>query len=162
MRKLFAVATVLIVSSACAQTAPYPANSDALLRAARERSNHAIATRDLAAFADTLADNFRETTGRGTFIASREEYVKAFATEFVDPKGAITYIRTPDAIDLSAALPEAAEHGHWKGVLADGNVVYTGVYLAMWRYTPAGWKLRSELYVTLTCAPGIACVATMP
>jgi ketosteroid isomerase-like protein len=156
MRKLLVVATLLIASSACAQTAPWPAGSDALIRAARERSNHAIATRDLAAFADTLADNFRETTGRGTFIASREEYVQAFAAEFASPSGAITYLRMPDAIDLSAALPEAAEHGRWKGMLADGRVVYTGVYLAMWRYAPAGWKLRSELYVTL------ACVATLP
>jgi ketosteroid isomerase-like protein len=133
-----------------------------MIRAARERSNRAIAARDLAGFADTLAENFRETTGRGTFLASREEYVKAFATEFADPKGAITYTRTPDAVELSASLPEAAEHGHWKGTVADGRVVYTGVYLAMWRYTAAGWKLRSELYVTLTCAAEIACVATTP
>jgi ketosteroid isomerase-like protein len=159
--KIPAYAVFLLAATALTQT-PYPANSDALIRAQREKSNHAIATRDLKAFATTLADNLTVTTGRGTFL-NHDTYIQGFATDFANPAGAITYTRTTDSIDLSAQLPSAAEHGHWRGALADGTIVYTGTYMSMWRYNAAtGWRLRSELYVTLTCAPTIPCVATTP
>jgi hypothetical protein len=154
-------AVLLLTSTALAQT-PYPSNSDALIRAQRSKSNQAIASRDLKAFAETLADNLSVTTGRGTFL-THDTYIQGFATDFANPAGAITYTRITDSIDLSAQLPSAAEHGHWRGTLANGKVVYTGTYMSMWRYISAtGWRLRSELYVTLTCAPAIPCVATTP
>jgi hypothetical protein len=152
---------LLITTTALAQ-APYPALSDNLIRAQREKSNQAIAARDLKTFSQTLADNLNVTTGRGTFL-THDSYIQGFAKDFANPAGAITYTRITDFIDLSAQLPSAAEHGHWRGALANGNIVYTGTYMSMWRYTAAnGWRLRSELYVTLTCAPTIPCVATTP
>lgn len=44
--------------------------------------------------------------------------------------------------------------------LPNGSTFYTGTYTAMWRHSPdTGWKLRSELFVSLTCADSASCDA---
>lgn len=74
-------------------------------------------------------------------------------------RGSVRYERIVDSIDLSSSVPLAAEHGHWIGRLPDGKVFFTGTYMAMWRHTNLGWKLRSELFVSLTCADPASCDA---
>ena len=86
--------------------------------------------------------------GNGTAIPTRQGYIDAFQKDFADPN-AVTYERVPDRIELSTAAPLAAEHGHWIGRRKDGAPAYQGTYLAMWRSTPSGWKLRSELFILL-------------
>jgi ketosteroid isomerase-like protein len=122
--------------------------AEAEIRALRAASNLAIAARDLSALAATLADDFVVIIGDGTLL-TRAAYLEAFAHTFAQPVP-LRYERIADTIDLSASLPLAGEHGHWIGSLPDGNVLFTGTYTAMWRHSPAGWKLRSELFVTLT------------
>jgi ketosteroid isomerase-like protein len=126
------------------------------IRAARERSNRAIAMRDINTFGESLAPDFVMVRGNGSFTPSREAYIERFGNDFKDPN-AVRYERIPDKIDISSAAPLAAEHGHWIGTRGDRTRAYGGTYLAMWRRTEAGWKIRSELYVVLNCYDDAAC-----
>ncbi len=140
-----------LIVSAAAQPKP-----DAEIRALRERSNQAIATRNLAQFADSLDADFVMVRGSGAFVGSKRDYVALFEQDFADARS-VTYRRTPDKIEVSSAAPLAAEHGHWVGINPDGTAGYGGTYLAMWRHTGQGWKIRSELFVVLSCGAGEAC-----
>ncbi len=129
---------------------PTPANDEAQIRAARAYSNRSIARRNLLGVADSLAENFVAIIGDGTFVPTRAAYLKLFKQGFDAPKTSLTYERIPDRVDVSSdATPMAAEQGHWIGTDANGKTAFTGSYAAMWQQTPDGWKLRSELYVTL-------------
>jgi len=123
---------------------------EANIRAARAHSNRSIARRNLLGVADSLAEDFVAIIGDGTFVPSRAAYLKLFKQNFDDPKNSLTYERIPDTIQVSATESLAAEQGHWIATTATGKVTHTGTYAAMWRHTPDGWKIRSELYVTLT------------
>jgi ketosteroid isomerase-like protein len=123
---------------------------EANIRAARAHSNRSISRRNLLGIADSLADDFVAIIGDGTFVPTRDAYLKLFKQGFDDPKHSLTYKRIPDTIQISATEAFAAEQGHWIASTAAGKVTHTGSYAAMWRHTPNGWKLRSELYITLT------------
>jgi ketosteroid isomerase-like protein len=131
-------------------------NPESEIRAQRERSNHAIATRDLKEFAVSLDSDFVMVRGSGAFVGSKREYVALFEHDFADPTS-VVYRRTPEKIEISSAAPLAAEHGRWEGLNPDGSVGYGGTYLAMWRRTDHGWKIRSELFVVLSCGSTDAC-----
>lgn len=125
----------------------------------REAPNNALKHRDLPAFAASLDADFVMIRGNGVLVPTRRAYFDLLQKDFADP-ASVTYQRIHDSIEvsaLSATAPLAAEHGHWQGTRPDGSPAYGGTYLAMWRKTPTGWKLRSELYIALTCADGPAC-----
>jgi ketosteroid isomerase-like protein len=130
---------------------------EAEIRRVRGESNAAIAKSDLPAFAISLTDDFVMVRGNGVF-ASRADYLTAFEKDFRTP-GSVHYGRIIDSVELSKAGPLAAEHGHWVGRLPNGLVAYGGTYLAMWRHTDTGWKIRSELFVRLTCEDAAVCSA---
>jgi ketosteroid isomerase-like protein len=153
--KVIALCALLSMSAvAClAQTAA----DDDSIRASRAASNAAIAAGDSKTFAADLEPGFVVVTGNGSFM-SREAYQAAFAEDFADPHS-VRFERLIDSIDLSTSLPIAAEHGHWVGRVAGGPVLFSGTYLAMWRKSEVGWKLRSELFVSLACKDKAACDA---
>jgi ketosteroid isomerase-like protein len=140
---------VLLLSSFTATMFAGTSIDEAAIRAIRVASNHAIQQGNVEAFAASLTADFVMVRGSSTF-ASRDGYIEAFARDFKDP-GAIRYERVTDKVELSQAAPLAAEHG--------GSEAYGGTYLAMWRRTDTGWKIRSELFVVLTCADAAACSA---
>jgi ketosteroid isomerase-like protein len=150
------IGRMLLVLLALANSAAAQKSPEAEIRALRERSNHAIATHNISEFSDSLDSDFVMVRGSGAFVASRQEYVALFEQDFANAK-AVTYRRTPDKIEISTAAPLAAEHGRWVGINPDGTVGYGGTYLAMWRRTDHGWKIRSELFVVLSCGKGEAC-----
>jgi ketosteroid isomerase-like protein len=127
-----------------------PTQDEASIRAARAHSNRSIARRNLLGVGDSLSENFVAIIGDGTFVPSRVAYLKLFKQGFDAPKSSLTYERIPDTIQLSTASPLAAEQGHWIATDAHGKVAYTGTYMAMWEHTNDAWKIRSELYVTLS------------
>jgi hypothetical protein len=118
-----------------------------LIRHIRNASNQAIIAGDATIFAASLDEDFMVITGNGSLL-SREAYIAAFAKDFEDPQS-IRFERNVDSIELSDAVPLAAEHGHWVGRIAGGPDLCSGTYLAMWRNAERGWKLRSELFVVL-------------
>ena len=124
-------------------------SQEAAIRRARENSNRAIARRNLVGVGASLGDDYVGVIGDGTFVASRAEYLRLFKMGFDRPKESMTYVRTPEAIHVADDQALAAEHGSWVATLFSGEVAYTGTYAAMWRRTPGGWKIRSEIFVTL-------------
>ena len=146
----------LIPLSICLILRGQNADPAAEIRAARERSNRAIAARDIQAFGEALAPDCVMIRGNGSFTPSRQDYIERFDAAFKDPT-TVRYERIPDKIEMSAAAPLAAEHGHWTAIHPNGKRAYGGTYLAMWRHMETGWKIRSELYVVLTCDDEAAC-----
>ena len=95
-------------------------------------------------------------TGNGSFL-SREAYIAAFAKDFEDPHS-VRFERIVDSVELFELRfhwPQNTDIG-W-GVLLAGPVIFSGTYLAMWRRSENGWKLRSELFVSLACSDADAC-----
>ena len=127
-----------------------PIQDESNIRAARAHSNRSIARRNLLGVADSLAENFVAVIGDGTFVPTLAAYLKLFKQGFDNPKTSLTYNRIPDTIQLSTDNPIAAEQGHWIATDANNKTVYTGTYMAMWTHTEDGWKIRSELYVSLS------------
>lgn len=144
MLKALVLTLSLVAASALAQSRD-PADD---VRAARLSSNRAIQRHDIATFATTLDSDFVAVGGNGGYIASRQAYIDLFTGDFADA-AALRYERTPDKVELSTTKPLAAESGHWVGLHPDGSHAASGTYFAMWRKTAEGWKLRSELFVTL-------------
>jgi ketosteroid isomerase-like protein len=130
---------------------PTTKSPEDLIRAARERSNRGIAERNCNVVAESLDKDFLVIVGDGSLLPSRDAYLAAFKAEFAQPNS-LRYTRTPASIDVSTSHPLASEQGHWTATLSDGTTTHTGAYSAIWRRTPAGWKLRSESFVTLTQA----------
>lgn len=134
------------------QTPTTPAQDEAEIRAARAFSNKSIVRRNLLGLGVSLDTDFVAILGDGTFVPSRDAYLKLFKRSFDLPKMALSYKRIADTVEVSTIKPLAAEHGHWISTFPDGSIAYTGTYMAVWRPTAEGWKIRSELYVTLTGA----------
>ena len=122
------------------------------VRAMRQRSNAAIAAHDIDAFAATLLPEVIVTSGNGGVLVGRDSVRASLARAFADPTF-VDYVRVTDRVELSVVRPTAAEHGHWTGHwrTASGQEEISGTYLAMWRRTDAGWRVRSELFVSLAC-----------
>ncbi|UFH53129.1 YybH family protein [Spirosoma sp. KNUC1025] len=130
----------------------------ATIRALRVQSNQAIQNRDLAAFGQTMLPDIEVTRGSGSHVSGRDSVLASVAVQFSD-SAFLGYVRTTDRIELSTTGPLAAEHGHWIGRFqrTDGIQTITGSYLSMWHKTGAGWKIRSELFVSLACTGSAAC-----
>src|SRR4051794_35513568 len=84
----------------CLMLAPAQEKSDAVsqIRASRERSNRALAARDIKVFGENLAPDFVMVRGSGAFVPSRQAYIDRFAGDFKDP-AAVRYERIPDKIE---------------------------------------------------------------
>ena len=124
-------------------------SNEAQILRARDNSNRAIARRNLLGVGDSLGDDYVGIIGDGTFVPSRAEYLRLFKQGFDHPKQSMTYVRTPEVVRVADDQTLAAEHGSWTATLPSGSVAHTGTYAAMWRQTAAGWKIRSEIFVTL-------------
>ena len=129
---------------------------EAEIRAVRTQSNEAMRKHDSKAFGASLDIDFVMIRGNGVFVPSRQAYIEVLAKDFADPK-AVRFERIADRVEISGAAPLAAEHGHWIGTCPDGSRAFNGTYLAMWRKTVGGWKIRSEMFVVLECADEEAC-----
>ena len=152
MLKLAALLVMLLSIPTYSQTLRTPAQDEAEIRAARTFSNKSIVRRNLLGVGTSLAADFVAVIGDGSFVPSRDAYLKLFKQGFDAPKTALIYERIADTVEVSATKPLAAEHGHWVATSPDGSVAHTGPYMAMWRHTSEGWKIRSEMYVTLSDA----------
>jgi ketosteroid isomerase-like protein len=152
------VATRWIPFLACIALVAAQAPTDPVsqIRAARERSNRALAAHDIKTFGESLAADFVIVRGNGVFMPSRQAWMDAVEADFKNPN-AVRYERIADKIEISSVSPIAAERGHWTATLPNGKVAYTGTYLAMWRRADIGWQIRSELFVLLGCEDEATC-----
>lgn len=153
------LASLLLISlnSLAQSTAAGPSDMNQI-RALRKQSNQAIQDRNLTAFGQTMLPDIEVTRGSGPHISGRDSVLASVAVQFTDSLF-LGYVRTTDSLQVSTSGLLAAEHGHWTGRFQrpDGIQTLTGVYLAMWRKTNTGWKIRSELFVGLGCTGSAAC-----
>jgi hypothetical protein len=127
-----------------------PSDSTAI-RNVRALSNDALARRDSATFASSLRPDMRVTTSIGAHHDSREQYVNSMAAQWKDDPS-ISYVRTPNAVEVHPNGKRAAESGTWVGTSTkDGPSRFGGTYLAHWVKGDAGWQMIAELFVQLHC-----------
>ncbi|GAB4045490.1 YybH family protein [Spirosoma litoris] len=148
----------LLSFSSFAQTKPVESTDIVAIKSLRAQSNQAIQARDLTAFGQTMLLDIEVTRGSGSHVSGRDSVLASVSVQFKDPNF-LGYMRNTDQIQVSTTSPLAAENGHWTGRFQrpDGIQIITGVYLAMWRKTESGWKIRSELFVSLACTGSAAC-----
>ena len=153
--KSFVIA--LLLSFAAVSCVAQVATDEETIRGLRAASNQAIAAGDIAGFSASLEQGFVVVTGNGSSL-TREAYIAVFAKDFENPHS-VRFERIVDSIEISSSVPLAAEHGHWIGRVPGGPDLFRGTYLAMWRKSESGWRLRSELFVSLACTDADACAS---
>jgi ketosteroid isomerase-like protein len=116
------------------------------IRARRRLTNKLIAAHEAARLKPFFAPDARVIAGDGSLILGAEAIVEAFAAQFRDPQF-VTYVRTPEAVELDRAGTRAAEIGRWVAPWKEGEL--SGRYMAAWRRVTGQWVIESEFYVTL-------------
>ena len=122
------------------------------IRSARARYNAAILAHDVATVRDAFADGYVGIAGSGgELVAGGEAMAAYFANAFRNPSF-LGFVRTPELVTVAVPAERVMERGHWLGRnwTADGETQLGGEYLAVWVPTAAGWRLRSETFVTLS------------
>ena len=116
------------------------------IRARRRLTNKIIAAHEAARLKPFFAPDVRLISGDGALILGADAVVQAFGAQFADPDF-VTYVRTPDRVELDAAGERAAEHGRWVADWKGSEMA--GSYMAVWRKSLGQWVIESELYATL-------------
>lgn len=117
------------------------------IRARRRLTNKLIADHQALRLKPFFAPDIRLISGDGSLILGADAVVQAFAAQFAD-RDFVTYVRTPQTVEVDAQGQRAAEHGRWTADWKGSEMA--GSYLAVWRKSLGQWVLESELYVTLS------------
>ncbi|HKR87893.1 MAG TPA: nuclear transport factor 2 family protein [Phenylobacterium sp.] len=120
------------------------------IRARRRLTNKLIADHQALRLKPFFAPDIRLISGDGSLILGADAVVQAFAGQFAD-RDFVTYVRTPNAVEVDAQGHRAAEHGRWTAEWKGSEMA--GSYLAVWRKSLGQWVLESELYVTIKHGP---------
>lgn len=119
------------------------------IRSQRAAFNRALANGDISAIGPLLAAGALLVTGTDSAVLpNRKAQLQAWKREFATPDRAI-YIRSPEAIEVSAVEPVALEHGKWRAATVSGQSVASGSYTAKWREIGDEWLIEAEIYLTL-------------
>jgi ketosteroid isomerase-like protein len=123
-----------------------------MIRAARARSNAAIAAHDPAAIARVWMDDVHVVSSTSAQTAGRDLNQQRMAQQFANRPDTI-YVRRPVAIDVYAPWAVASERGEWTGrwTEPDGVLEIGGTYLVQWRRVDGEWLIQAELYVPTHC-----------
>ena len=134
-------------------------NADVVsIRSLRARSNGAIAAHDLSRLEPLQAPNYTIIPGSSGTPLDARQFAGRIAAAFQDPTF-ITYVRTPDRIQVSSSRKRAGETGTWLGTWRkpDGIMRLGGVYQATWVPTRNGWQLLNESFISLSCTGSRSC-----
>jgi uncharacterized protein (TIGR02246 family) len=133
-------------------------SDEQLIRAARARSNAAIAAHDLEGLSSVWMDNVHVVTSTGASNAGRAANRASFAAHFQE-RPDVRYVRTPESVQVFAAWNVASEQGRWTGswTQADGVTRIGGTYLAQWRKIDGVWLIQAELFVPTECGGSSYC-----
>ncbi|XBQ15335.1 MAG: nuclear transport factor 2 family protein [Oceanicaulis sp.] len=126
------------------------------IAAARAAFNQALADRDYGAVEAVLCADCTLTPGDdAALIDGREAQIEAWRS-LVSQAPDVAYVRAPRRIDVAEDGRLAAETGRWRGAWSSDGVGmrYSGAYFAKWRFEADGWKIASEVFVTLSRAAG--------
>ena len=131
---------------------------DQQIRAARDRSNAAIAKHDLDAIAAAWMEDVHVVSSTSAQTAGRAANRERMAAQFKNRPDTI-YVRTPITVDVFAPWHVAAERGEWIGKWTepDGPLEIGGTYQAQWRRVDGRWLIQAELFVPLRCTGSKYC-----
>ena len=135
-----------------------PTMDETAIRAARARSNQAIAVHDVAGISRHWMFDFHIVTSTSAQDTGREANAKRMAEQFARRPDTV-YVRTPVAVDVMAPWAVASERGEWTGrwTEPDGVVEIGGTYLAQWRKVDGVWLIQAELFVPIHCRGSAYC-----
>ena len=127
------------------------------VRSLRKQSNAAIARHDVEAVVSFLDAEYQITVGSGDLFHGRAAELDGWRAEFARA-GDLVYVRNPESVEVSSSGDRAAEIGVWVGswTTPNGSHRLHGRYAAHWRKVGGSWKIRAELFVTLSCE-GVGC-----
>ena len=156
MRRQIVVPIVALMSSAIVAAQ----SPDSEIRAARERSNAAIARHDLDGIAALWMNDVHVVSSTSAQTAGRDANRQRMATQFKNRPDTI-YVRRSATIQVYAPWDVAAESGEWTGKWTepDGVVEIGGTYQAQWRKTDGSWLIQAELFVPTRCRGSRYCNA---
>ena len=115
----------------------------------RNASNSALKSHDIEEVLSYLTDDALTTTGNGTLLCGKKElesYILAGG------KSKMYWVRDTKEIVINAKRGLAWENGTWNGYDPDKSTdpVINGKYSAMWTKASGSWKIKSQLFVTLS------------
>lgn len=159
-QRVFGATATLVCAvawSAWAPAAMQPGDEE-LIRAARVRSNTAIAAHDLAGIAAVWMDDVHVVSSTSAQTAGRTQNQQRMGAQFANRPDTI-YIRRSGAIDVYPAWAVASERGEWTGrwTEPDGALEIGGAYLAQWRKVGGQWLIQAELFVPTRCTGSRYC-----
>jgi hypothetical protein len=151
---------LLIINCMAGSYAATVDSAASAVRAQRAESNAAIEAHDAVRLRKLFDDGYHGIQGTsGDLDSGGEATARSYGDEeFKDPTF-VAYRRTPTSIVKARSGKRIAEAGHWEGIWrkSDGTMRKTGVYLAMWIPSGGTWRLKSEAFVTLSCAGSATC-----
>lgn len=161
--RILLAACVLLPRMAAAQS-PTPArqsqsvDDERLIRAARERSNRAIAAHDTAGIAAEWMPNVHLVSSAGLQIEGREANILSLAGHFGERPDVI-YVRTPDSVRVFIPWGMGAEYGTWRGSWSTGGekIEVGGSYFGKWQKDAERWRIQAEIFVPMWCRGGSYC-----
>jgi hypothetical protein len=121
--------------------------AESAIRARRKLTNRLIAEHQAARLRPFLTEDACLIVGDGGLIMGVEAVIAAFDAQFAD-KTFVTYVRTPETVEIADGAERAAERGAWVGIWR-GGVEMSGTYLAAWRPLHGQWMIEREFYITL-------------
>ncbi|MEP7346171.1 MAG: nuclear transport factor 2 family protein, partial [Gemmatimonadaceae bacterium] len=128
------------------------------IRAARDRSNRAIAAHDTAGIAVEWMPNVNVVSSAGLQSEGRDANIARMAQQFVD-RPDVFYVRTPDSVRVFLPWGMAAEYGTWRGrwTQAGDKIEIGGPYFGKWQKEGERWRIQAEIFVPTWCRGGTFC-----
>jgi ketosteroid isomerase-like protein len=126
--------------------------------AERERFNQALVERDIETIRFILAERATLVPGdEADLIEGRDAQIDAWETIFSNMPD-VSYVRTPQRIEIGDDGSLAAETGRWRGGWStEGmSISYSGRYFAKWRSEGSEWQIEAETFVTLKRSGGMS------
>jgi ketosteroid isomerase-like protein len=134
------------------------AGDEQLIRAARTRSNQAIAAHDLDGIARAWMPDVHVVSSTSAQTAGREANQQRMAQQFTSRPDTV-YVRRSTTIYVYAPWSVASERGEWTGKWTepDGPLEIGGTYLAQWRKVDGQWMIQAEVFVPTRCTGAAYC-----
>ena len=128
------------------------ANDEQFIRAARNRSNAAIAKHDLDGIASVWMENVHVVSSTSAQAAGRAANRERMAAQFKNRPDTI-YLRKTATVEVYEPWNVASERGEWTGKWTepDGALEIGGTYQAQWRKVDGRWLIQAEVFVPTHC-----------
>jgi ketosteroid isomerase-like protein len=122
------------------------------IRAARDRSNAAIARHDLDGIASAWMEDVHVVSSTSAQTAGKRANRDRMAAQFKNRPDTV-YVRRPMTVEVYDAWNVASERGEWTGKWTepDGALEIGGSYQAQWRKVDGRWLIQGELFVPTHC-----------